>query len=79
MGVYDDPAPNFAAITPHDTNELPSRTRGIYCGGGDGDVVVKDEDGNTVTFVGPPAGMILPVRTKIVTTGTTCSSLVALW
>lgn len=75
----DSPAEFGAAITPHNSNELAYYTRGIYVGS-TGDVKVTTVGGSTITFVGVPTGVILPVRAKIVfATGTTATSLVALW
>ena len=52
--------------------------RGIYVGVG-GDIKVTTVDGDTVTFVAVPQGVILPVRAKrIFATGTTAASLVLL-
>lgn len=73
-----DPAFEAFAITPHDTNYLPQVTRAIYVGV-TGDVVIKCREGAAVTFVGVPAGMILPVKAEQVkATGTTADSLVGL-
>lgn len=74
----ESPAEYGAAITPHDTNELPFYTRGIYVGGV-GNVKVITSGGSTITFVAVPVGTILPVRAKIVHTDTTATNLVALW
>ena len=77
-GDLAQPADYLFGITPHDSNELAYLTRGIYVGSG-GDVAIIDKHGNTVTFVGVPTGLILPVRANIVkSTGTTASSLVGL-
>lgn len=66
-------------ITPHDTNELTAFVRGLYVGGA-GDVALVCEDNSTsVTFVGVPAGAILPVRAKrVLSTGTTATNLIGL-
>ena len=74
------PSGNFAAVTPHDTTELPhGMCRGIYVGV-TGNVAVQDKDGTNVVFVGVPAGTILPVKAKIIrSTSTTATSLIALF
>lgn len=75
----DQPADNAAAVTPHDTNELPNYSRGLYIGGA-GNLVIVTVGGDTVTFSNVPAGTVLPVRAKIVkSTSTTATSIVALY
>jgi hypothetical protein len=70
---------NFAAVTKSDTTILP-HTRGLYVGV-IGDVAVRGAlDGDTVTFVGVPAGTTLPIRVdQVLSTGTTAASIVALF
>lgn len=76
---FSDPAGHAAALTLHDTNELAYYSRGLYVGGA-GNLKVTTVNGEAVTFVGVPAGTILPVRAKIVwSTGSTATSVVALW
>lgn len=71
-------AGSAAAIVPNDAVDLANVTRGIYVGGA-GNLKVDMVDG-TVTFIGIPAGAVLPVRVKrIYVTGTTATNLVALW
>lgn len=66
------------AVTASDTTVLPT-TRGLYIGGAGNVAVTMAEDGNNVTFVGVLAGSILPVQvTKVLATGTTATSIVAL-
>lgn len=68
----------FSAITPSDSVDLPSVTRGVYVGG-DGNVVAVSEAGVAVTFANASAGAILPIRARrINATGTTATGLVAL-
>ncbi len=67
------------AITKSDTVNFTVNVRGIYVGG-TGDVVVVTPDGDAITFVGVPAGTILPVRAKRVnSTSTTATSMVGLY
>ncbi len=69
-----------AAVTPHDSTNLTNGpTDGIYVGG-IGNVVAVWVDGTTATFVGVPAGTILPIRVKrINSTSTTATNLLALY
>lgn len=53
--------------------------RALYVGGA-GDVAVTMEGGGNVTFVGVAAGTILPIAaTALLNTGTTATSVVALY
>ena len=73
------PATNAVAVTPHNSNELTYVTRGLYIGTS-GDVKVTMHDSGTVTFVGVPGGVILPIRATIVfATGTSATNIIALW
>lgn len=73
------PAANAAAVTPHNTDELTHVTRGIYVGG-TGNLKVTTLGGQETTFTAVPVGTFLPVRAKIIwSTGTTATSIVALW
>lgn len=75
----ESPYANGAAITPHDTDELPNVTRGIWVGGA-GAVKVTTVKGDTITLAGALAGTIIPIRAKLVfSAGTTATNLVALY
>ena len=68
------PAPGAFAITPNDATRLYAV--GVYVGG-EGDVAVEGEDGETVTFTLVPAGSLLPIRVnRVLATGTTATNLV---
>lgn len=74
----DNPAEGAVAVTPHDTTELATVCRALYVGGA-GNVSVS-MGGSVVTFVGVPAGSILPIRTSLVrSTLTTATNIVALY
>jgi len=66
------------AVTPNDSTVLAT-TRGLYVGvSGDVAVVTKGH-GTSVVFKNVPAG-ILPVRvTKVLSTGTTATDILALY
>jgi hypothetical protein len=75
------PATGGAAVTKSDTTRLVG-VRALYVGGtGDIAVVFAADDTNTaVTFVGVPAGTILPVAVqKVMSTNTNATSIVALY
>ena len=66
------------AVTPSDTTKLSAVTRALYVGGA-GNVAVLMADGSTATFVGVPAGSVLPIRVQRVnSTNTTATSMVGL-
>ena len=64
-------------VTSNSTNIAP--TRGLYVGTA-GDVTVDMAYGTTVAFVSVQAGTILPIQvTRIYSTGTSASNMVALY
>lgn len=66
------------AITPHNTQPFPRRSRWLYVGGA-GNVAAVFPDGGVVTFVGLPAGALLPIELiRVNATGTTATNLVGL-
>lgn len=69
-----------AAITPsNDSANDFNACSAIYVGGA-GDVAVVFPGGTAVTFVGVPAGTVLPVRAvRVNSTNTTATSMVALY
>lgn len=81
------PATQFVPVTTSDTEKIkypasiPNknvRARALYVGTG-GNLTIKDEYGNNVTFVGLIAGTLLPVSTdQVMSTGTSASNIVAL-
>lgn len=72
-----DPVADFAAITPHDSNQIIPPFA-LYVGVG-GDIVAVNRSGQTITFKGVPTGAILPIRPKILkATGTTATDIVGL-
>ena len=75
------PAGVLRAVTPHASNDLTDGPcRALWIGGtGDIAVIAKD-DTAAVTIVGVPAGTVLPISAKAVrVTGTTATSIVALY
>lgn len=71
------PAGYGLAVTPSDSAALYV-TRALYVGTA-GNVAVADLNGN-VTYANVPSGSILPVQvTKVLSSGTTASNIVALY
>jgi len=78
-GSIDAPASGGEAVTPHDSTEFATVSRGIYVGGA-GNVAAVMADGTVLTFVGVAAGTLLPIRCKrINSTNTTATSMLALY
>ena len=84
-----EPSFQFSAITPSDTALLTytnsagevekRRCKAIYVGGA-GNLAIKDDAGNAVTFTGVTAGSVYPISTDtVMSTGTTATHLVALF
>ena len=78
-------ASEYKTITPSDTLKLTNasgnitRCRGVYIGGA-GNLAVKDEKNNAVTFVSLAVGVIHPISTdQIMNTNTTATNIVALF
>lgn len=78
MSSFSDPAHGVIAITPHNTNDIGARVRGIWVGVA-GDVSVVCHDGSSALFVGAAAGSVIPVYARRVNaTGTTATNLVGM-
>jgi hypothetical protein len=75
-----EPAINASSITPNDSADLAQFTRLVYVGG-TGDVTVNMAgSGTTILFKAVPVGTVLPIRvSRVLSTGTTATNLVALW
>lgn len=72
------PAFHGFAVTPNDGAELAEITRALYVGTA-GALHVLLASGADVTFAGVAGGTILPIRVrKVLSTGTTGSSIVGL-
>jgi len=91
-GISFEPSFQFAVCTPSNTANLTyknadgiveeKRCKALYIGsiaGGAG-LTIKDDAGNNVAFAGLVAGSVYPISTyRVMSTGTTCSSIVALY
>jgi hypothetical protein len=76
----DSPYRRGVAITPSDTVNLADVTRAIYVGG-TGTITYVSEGGDTVPLLGNiPVGAVIRVcASRVNSTGTTATNLVALW
>lgn len=73
-----EPAYDFFAITPDNANDLAMRPRAIYVGL-DGNIVMHNNNGTSVTLTGVKQGSILSISPRrILATGTTATGLVGL-
>jgi hypothetical protein len=74
------PGRMLVSITPHDsTNFTNGVCRSIFVGGA-GNIAVVPPEGSAVTLVGCLAGTVIPVQAiRVNSTGTTATSLVAIY
>lgn len=69
----------WAAVTPHDTTNLPTGVRGIYVGQA-GNIAAVGQDDVVVVLTAVPVGTLLPIQPKrINSTSTTAALLVAIY
>lgn len=75
----NSPARSAAAITPSDSTDLTTIPRALYIGV-TGDVVVNMADsGSAITFKAVAVGLF-PIRvSRVKSTGTTATNIVAIW
>lgn len=74
----DSPASNAAAVVPNNAADLAFSSRAIFVGV-TGDLRVTMVGGQTVTFTAVAAGWH-PIRvSRVYVTGTTATSIVAVW
>ena len=71
------PARHAVAVTPDDNTDLTYVARSLYIGA-TGNVAVVTADGDTVTFVAVPVGILPVMVSRVKSTGTTATSIVAL-
>jgi hypothetical protein len=77
MSNVADPARYGAVVTPSNTVNLIAPTRGLFIGTA-GNLSVEMSNG-TVAFTGVPVG-VFPIQcTRVNSTGTTASNIIALW
>jgi hypothetical protein len=79
-GSGDDllaPASDGAAVTPNDNTDLAVASKRLWIGGA-GNVALITVKGTTLTYTAVPAGTYLMVRaSRVKSTGTTASNIVA--
>ncbi len=68
---------NAVALTESDSVDIPT-TRGVWVGGA-GDLSVKMNGGNTVTFSAVPAGTLLPIQIIQFRTASTATLVLGLY
>lgn len=74
--ALDWPATKAVAVTPSDSTDLEYIPRALYVGG-EGNLKVDMMDGSTVTFASVPVG-IFPIRvTRVYSTGTAATNIIA--
>lgn len=74
----DSPYEDFAAVTKSDTVDLPFRCRALYIGVS-GDVAVLAKDNVTsIVFKAVPVGVLRVRTTRVMSTGTAATNIVAL-
>lgn len=80
LGSGDDllsPASMAAAVTPDNSNDLPTAAKRLWVGG-TGNVALITTGGSTVTYTSVPAGTYLQVRAaRVKATGTTATNIIA--
>lgn len=75
----ESPAAHAFAISPSDSVDVDTQTRGIYVGNG-GAIAAIMAGGETVTFAGVATGTILPIAvSRVLSAGTTASGLIGLY
>jgi hypothetical protein len=77
MSNVSDPARYGAAVTPSNSVDLPAPTRALFVGVA-GNISVEMRNG-TVVFANVPVGIIPIQCTRVNSTGTTATTMVALW
>jgi phage tail sheath gpL-like len=71
---------NAIAVTPSDTADLVNQARALWIGAGGNVTVNMAQTGASITFTAVPAGtLLLGNINRVLATGTTAASLVALW
>ena len=76
--MIEIPYAKATAVTPNDSTVL-AKTRALYVGGA-GALTVTMADGVNATFAAVPAGTTLRIKvTKVLSTGTAATSIVALY
>ena len=72
-------ADDFVVVTPSDTVDLTTPARALYVGVA-GNLVCLNKRREAITFVGVPAGAVLPIETiRVNSTSTTAGSILALY
>lgn len=78
--MANDVITSGTAVTPHDTNDLPGgKANGLYIGGAGAVAVIHGLGTTAVTYAAVPVGTFLNMEvTRVLSTGTTATNIVAL-
>lgn len=76
---FDSPSKKVRTVAPGASDLPEGPCRALYIGTLGNVTLIAEGDVDEVTFVGVPAGSILPVRTRQVSASTTASNIVALY
>jgi len=75
-GPYS-PSPDGFSVTPSDTVDLTRTARALYIGV-TGDVKINTPEGNALTFKNVPVGIFPVQASRVFSTGTDASEIIAL-
>lgn len=79
IGELEAPAKSAAVVTPDDSNDLAFTPRSLYIGVS-GDVAVHMfGQTSAIVFKAVPVGILPICPDRVLVTGTTASSIIALW
>ena len=80
MPKYTNPSPSLAfyAVSTSDSTDLPNgQCRRLYVAG-TGNLTVKNDAGDNITFTAVPAGTMLDIGTaRVMSTGTSATGIIA--
>lgn len=72
------PAEGGVSVSPHDTNDLVKACKALYVGVA-GDIKVDHVDGSTITYKNVPVGVFPIMCSRVYSTGTGASQIIALY
>lgn len=83
-GTSLDPSLAYAAVTPSDTVPLtyqgiPRAAKSFYVGSAGGNIALVDVNGVATTFTAVPIGILRVMATRVNSTNTTSTNIIALF